>query len=481
MKLSKTKVVALALAVCLIAILSMGSLAWFTDEDAVTNDFYIAGSDDEDPDKVFSVDVWEDATSTDTDNEPKYEHLEYPAILPGDDLYKEVNIENTGAYDQYVRAIVTVSDAHIWQQLHGTLYVPLEKIATDLNDKFETWNISYNDIADTLTYVLYYDSILPFETTQTTKDIVTLFTNIAIPEALTREQAAAMAGGFVINVKAEAVQTEHVGDTAPEAFETVGMGIEKGDNSVLGVTTATALQNALNAATTDTEIVLQANITGDVTVPQKANVNITIAGEGKTFAGVITVDGKSATILTAGLTVKDVVFKADAISADACIRLGGTNATRYVCNLTVDGCTFDVPGAVGVKSYTGGDKNVVIKNCTATAAAHSLAQLKGVDGVLVEKCIVNSVRGINFNNSQNITVNECTIDVQKYAVRFGEGNNDIVENFAVTNCTLASQNVEGDAAIVLRAGATNANLDLTGTTITAGVQMAGHENANITK
>ena len=60
MKLSKTKVVALALAVCLIAILSMGSLAWFTDDDSVTNDFLIAGSEDQNPDDVFSVDVWED-------------------------------------------------------------------------------------------------------------------------------------------------------------------------------------------------------------------------------------------------------------------------------------------------------------------------------------------------------------------------------------------------------------------------------------
>ena len=230
MKLSKTKVFALALAVCLIAILSMGSLAWFTDEDAVTNDFFIAGSDDEqNPDKVFSVDVWEDATSTDTDNETKYEHLEYPAILPGDDLYKEVNIENTGAYAQYIRATVTVSDASIWQQLHGETYVPLNKIATDLNDKFDTWSIVYNTTEDTLTYVLYFDGILLPEAT---KDIVTLFTNIEIPTAMTRDQAAAMAGGFVINVKADAVQTEHVGDTAPEAFATVGMAIAAGNSTI---------------------------------------------------------------------------------------------------------------------------------------------------------------------------------------------------------------------------------------------------------
>ena len=229
MKLSKTKVVALALAVCLIAILSMGSLAWFTDDDSVTNDFLIAGSEDQKPDDVFSVDVWEDKDLLDNGEEKIQTGITYDAILPGDDLYKEVNIENTGAYEQYVRAIVTVSDASIWQQLHGETYVPLNKIATDLNAKFETWSIVYNTTEDTLTYVLYYDGILLPEAT---KDIVTLFTNIEIPTAMTRYQAAAMAGGFVISVEAEAVQTEHVGDTAPKAFETVGMAIAAGNSTI---------------------------------------------------------------------------------------------------------------------------------------------------------------------------------------------------------------------------------------------------------
>ena len=227
MKLSKTKVVALALAVCLIAVLSMGSLAWFTDDDSVTNDFFIAGSEDENPDKVFSVDVWEDATSEDKDGEAKIQTgIEYPAIVPGDDLYKEVNIENTGAYEQYVRAIVTVSDAHIWQQLHGTVYVPLEKIATDLNPDFKVWSTEYDAEANTLTYVLYYQNILE------AGKLVTLSTNVAIPEAMTREQAAKMAGGFNISVTADAVQTKNVGATAPEAFATVGMAIAEGNRTI---------------------------------------------------------------------------------------------------------------------------------------------------------------------------------------------------------------------------------------------------------
>lgn len=234
------------------------------------------------------------------------------------------------------------------------------------------------------------------------------------------------------------------------------------------VSDAASLQAALDAAVDGDVIYVAGTINGDVTATQKADVKVTIEGNGNTFAGVLTVDGKSATYLTAGLTVKNFVFKADSISADACIRLGnGTNATRYTCNVTVSGCTFDVPGAVGVKSYTGGDKNLIITACKATAAAHSLAQLKGIDGVLVEKCEVNSVRGVNLNNSDNVTITGSVFDVEKYAVRFGESNNSVVENYEIINCTMTSANVDGDAVIVLRAGATNANLTLTNTPSTA--------------
>jgi len=245
------------------------------------------------------------------------------------------------------------------------------------------------------------------------------------------------------------------------------------------VTNAAELQAALDSAVDGDTIVFADDIDGDVTATQKANTKITIAGNGKTFAGVLTVDGKSATILSAGLTVKNLTFKADSISADACIRLGdGTNATRYTCNVTVEGCTFDVPGAVGVKSYTGGDKNLVITGCTATANAHSLAQLKGIDGVLIEKCTVNAARGVNFNNSDNIKVVDSNFSVQKYVLRFGESANSTVENYEITNCNLTSTCVE-DAVIVLRAGATNANLTLTNTELHGTPEMIGHENANI--
>ena len=62
---------------------------------------------------------------------------------------------------------------------------------------------------------------------------------------------------------------------------------------------------------------------------------------------------------------------------------------------------------------------------------------------------------------------------------FGESDNSVVEEYEVINSTITSDNVDGDAAIVLRAGATNAKLTLDNVTINATTQMSGHESANI--
>lgn len=268
-KMTKKKVFLVALAVCLIAILSMGTLAWFTDDDSVTNNFYVAGSEDQDPDDVFSIDVWEDDDSDDT-NETEADKIqngiEFENILPGDNLYKEVNIENTGAYDQYVRAIVTISNAHLWQELFGELYVPLNKIADDLSAEFQPWSIVYDAEADTLTYVVYYSKILNPD------KVVNLFTNVHIHEELTREQAAKMQE-FSIKVVAEAVQTKNVGANAAEAFKTVGMEIAAGSRTVNLKTTN--VSNVLDLVATNKNATVDLDL-ADVTVAQPVINNGTL-------------------------------------------------------------------------------------------------------------------------------------------------------------------------------------------------------------
>ena len=241
------------------------------------------------------------------------------------------------------------------------------------------------------------------------------------------------------------------------------------DSNIKYVANAQELQSALNAATDGAVIYFANDITGDVTATQKPNVKVTILGQGYSFKGTITVNGKSATYTTAGLTIKDVVFNAQTITADACINLGkeGDNNTRYTCNVTVSGCTFDVADAVGIKSYTGGDKNLTITGCTATANAHSLVQIAGIDGVLIENCNIKSVRGMNFNSSTNVTVDDCIVDVQKYAARFGAGDagDTASETYLIKNSTLKSANVEGDAVIVLRGNAAYSILTIENTEI----------------
>ena len=244
---------------------------------------------------------------------------------------------------------------------------------------------------------------------------------------------------------------------------------------------AVSLQEVIDYAKDGDKIKVIANVEGDVTVIQKRDVKISIDGNGKNFNGTILVNGKSATYTTAGLTIKNLKFIG--ATADACIQLGKDNNTRYTCNVTISGCTFSAEGKVGVKSYTGGDKNLTITGCTANETAHSLVQLKGVDGVLIENCEINSVRGMNFNNCTNVVINSCSVDVDKYAARFGEGSaaNGAAETYFISNSTLKSNCEDGDAVIVLRGTADNSTLTITGTTLEGSVEIANSaKNAQVT-
>ena len=221
MKMTKKKVFVTALAICLIAIISMGTLAWFSAQDEVTNKFMIADSDDDTPDEIFSVDVWENTP----DGEKDQDGYEYTDILPGDTLKKEARVENTGYYDQYVRVTVTISDAQAWIAALGADFN-----VADVFDGFVAadWNHIWNNmngattIPENFVYVMYYKNIVK------PGDVINVFNNVKIPTSLTREEAVAFGGNFDITVKAEAVQTENVvpegtaaADAAWAAFKTV--------------------------------------------------------------------------------------------------------------------------------------------------------------------------------------------------------------------------------------------------------------------
>jgi len=221
MKMSKKKVFVTALALCLVAILSLGTLAWFNAADEITNRFMIADSDgDGTPD--FSVEVWEnendgdDTADEDGDGSTTITHdgNEYPEIAPGDVLAKNPTVENTGDYDQWIRVLVTVDE---YTKINAAC------INQGISDDIRSW-LDIDDTAwiaadaetvvdgDKITYVYYYNYKLAKDQT------AVLFNNVTIPGEFEQEDMKFASGDFSITVKAEALQADNTGDNAQDAF-----------------------------------------------------------------------------------------------------------------------------------------------------------------------------------------------------------------------------------------------------------------------
>lgn len=230
--MNKKKVFTLALAVCLIAILSMGSLAWFSDSDSVNNNFYV-GDGGENADDIFSVDIWEQVDS-DGDGEPdlyvgKEEDggsYDYKEVVPGDMLYKAVNVTNTGSNDEWVRVSVTVNNASVWAQLETKYGFNLEDLLirydmTKLTDSTMWTHVAgetvTNAAADTVTYVFYLNNTL--KEGRWTNFIY----HVEIPEELNQHDLALFGGNlFSMSFKVDAIQVQNINaDNAIDAFAIV--------------------------------------------------------------------------------------------------------------------------------------------------------------------------------------------------------------------------------------------------------------------
>ncbi len=237
MKMTKKKVLVIALAVSLVAIISMGTLAWFTAEDSIENQFHFTDSDS-DGDTDFSVDVIE--TGDDEDDGLVFEN-----VLPGDVWDKDPTIVNTSGsdrYSQYIRATLTLKDpTGAWKKaldekrIGGGTLVKTSRTVGLLGEMFQTvdladdpdWEIAYdvnggygyNEETKEIYWVFYYTDILK------QGDSVKLFEKVTIPTGLTVEDASAMLSTFDITVKAEAVQAENLGlkswQGAKDAFAVV--------------------------------------------------------------------------------------------------------------------------------------------------------------------------------------------------------------------------------------------------------------------
>lgn len=227
MKKTKKKVFVVALAICIIAILSLGTLAWFTAEDEVTNDFHFATSGSP-ATTDFGVDVYEkDADDNEYDVEPNQGGITYENIIPGDVLVKKAYVKNisstqmsatgTTNYSQFIRATVKISDGGVIKAT-STLS-DLETVKSIINfDAFSaSWLIdscTYDATAEEYVVVLYATNILEPATD------VQLFSSVTVPNWLEVDDANTMGNTFSVTVKAEAVQSDNTNySTAKAAFE----------------------------------------------------------------------------------------------------------------------------------------------------------------------------------------------------------------------------------------------------------------------
>lgn len=217
MNFNKKKVLVVALAVCLVGILSFGTLAWFTDTERVDNIFKVTTSDETgDPD--FNVEIFETEVDPQTgkigdgDGDGNVEEVKgntYNAIAPGDTLDKNPTVRNGGQYDQWVRVKVTISDYATWCAVKGANY-DFTEILNGISPNGWTKDNSPVVNGEYATYTYYLNSKLK------PGDTATLFTSVTIPSEFTVEN---MFAQFELDVVAEAIQADNTGNNAQIAFQ----------------------------------------------------------------------------------------------------------------------------------------------------------------------------------------------------------------------------------------------------------------------
>ena len=220
------------------------------------------------------------------------------------------------------------------------------------------------------------------------------------------------------------------------------------------------LQAAVDAAhkmTGDVTVKLTANITETPIVHQKAGLNLTIDGNGKTITGQIYVDGDGRYDDADTLTIQNVKFAYDAETYDdafVCVpstKTAGkpyaTDKYNYAHNITVKDCEFAGEGitTVAVRVASSAGAHGVTLSGNTVNGGHSFAQLTGVKDLTITDNTVTGVKnGINISGGEGtaaITGNKLTAnETEGYTVR--------IKDSSGMSATLAGNVFSGGEGIV---------------------------------
>ena len=262
---------------------------------------------------------------------------------------------------------------------------------------------------------------------------------------------------------------EYKAGVTPE-LPTAQWTISGADNYVVfpyqwAVANADELQNAINKANADVKINFTADIKGEIMIQQKANVNLTIDGQGKKFDGTFTIDGMNRGEEPEFVKFYDIDFFTESTESMNFIYAPVELDSRknlYAHNIIVDNCKFTYNGTADVMGMTTHQAFGITVTNTVCNGLHSLGQIKSNSKFAkFENVTINSARGLNFNNAaQNVTFDNCNITATKvdgYCIR--------TDHIAGSSLTVKNSTLTGNEPIVLRECSAEASLKVENTTI----------------
>lgn len=212
MQNKKSKVLVIALIVSLVAIISLGSLAWFTAKDDVTNTIKLADN--------FEITVFEHDFNDPNTPETK-DGVTYTNIMPGQTISKDPTVRNTGKHPEWVRVKVTLNHYDdVWVsaiQAGEDSKIHLENIFLGYNDA--VWDqddgVKVSSDGKNVTLTFYLRNVLqPYNDTDNNQ--VTLFNKFVVPSELDNDDLKTITESneeLTITVTAEAIQSEYLGES----------------------------------------------------------------------------------------------------------------------------------------------------------------------------------------------------------------------------------------------------------------------------
>lgn len=214
----KKKLIAVCLCLAVLGATVMGTMAWLTDREEVTNTFTVGNVDI----KVDETDVLPDGTPTGGDRVQENEYH----LIPGCKYLKDPTMTvKAGSVESYARMILTVHNASAVQAIIDKYQLGDYSALFDGWDE-NTWlyhGFTEDTAANTISFEFRYNGVIP--ATATDVMLKPLFTTLVVPGQVTAEELQALYGTdgkFKMNVVGHAIQTAGFDgdeDAAWAAFE----------------------------------------------------------------------------------------------------------------------------------------------------------------------------------------------------------------------------------------------------------------------